>query len=95
MSANFLQDSRAWILMPTKVEFYGSTDNKNFFLLKSMITDVDPKNTDIIIKKYTAELSPTQMKYVKVKAYNFGKLPDWHQGFGSDAYIFIDEIEVK
>ena len=95
ISANFLQDSRAWILMPTKVEFYGSTDNKNFFLLKSMITDVDPKNTDIIIKKYTAELSPTQIKYVKVKAYNFGKLPEWHQGFGSDAYIFIDEIEVK
>jgi hypothetical protein len=34
-------------------------------------------------------------KYIKVKAYNFGKLPEWHQGFGGDAFIFIDEITIK
>ena len=34
-------------------------------------------------------------RFVKVKATNFGKLPDWHQGNGGDAFIFIDEIEVR
>ncbi len=29
-NANFLQDSRSWILMPTQVEFFVSTDNINF-----------------------------------------------------------------
>ena len=28
-------------------------------------------------------------------AKNFGKLPEWHQGFGGDAFIFIDEITIK
>jgi hypothetical protein len=32
---------------------------------------------------------------VKVKATNFGKLPEWHLGKGGDAYIFIDEIGVR
>ena len=95
VSANFLQDSRSWILMPTKIEFYISDDNKNFSLLKSIIPTIDPKNTEVIIKKYEEKFSPIKARFVKVKAYNFGKLPAWHQGFGSDSFIFIDEIEVK
>jgi hypothetical protein len=41
--------------------------------------------------------SPQELKakYIKVKAYNFGKLPDWHQGAGGDAFIFIDEITIN
>ena len=35
------------------------------------------------------------VRYVKIKATNFGKLPDWHQGKGGDAFIFIDEIDVR
>jgi hypothetical protein len=38
---------------------------------------------------------PTTARYVKVIARNFGTLPEWHQGHGSEAFIFIDEIEVK
>ena len=34
-------------------------------------------------------------RYIKVKAYNYGKLPEWHAGKGDDAFIFIDEIEIK
>ena len=95
ISADFLQDSRSWILMPTKIDYYVSNNNKDFFLMKSISTDVDPKNNDVITKKYTAEILPTEARYVKIEACNFGKLPEWHQGFGGDAFIFIDEIEVK
>jgi len=42
-SATFLQDQRSWILMPTKVEYYSSTDNVNFTLIQSVANDVDPK----------------------------------------------------
>jgi hypothetical protein len=30
-----------------------------------------------------------------VVATQFGKLPEWHQGYGGDSIIFVDEIEVK
>ncbi len=97
LNADFLQDSRSWILMPTQLEFLVSTDNINFTSVGSVkIEDVDPKNTEFIIKNYGINLAKTQKaRYVKVIAKNYGKLQEWHQGFGGDAFIFIDEITVK
>jgi hypothetical protein len=37
---------------------------------------------------------PVLAQYVKVRAKNFGKLPDWHMGAGGEAFIFVDEITV-
>jgi predicted alpha-1,2-mannosidase len=95
-SANFLQDSRSWILMPTKVDYYTSNDNVNFTLVGTISNAIDPKETDNKIHDFQLKASTKiSAKYIKVKAYNFGKLPEWHQGFGGDAFIFIDEITIK
>ena len=94
IDATFLQDSRSWILMPTKVEYYVSTDNVNFILVGTVENDINPKETENKIKNFILSKEITA-KFVKVKAYNFGKLPEWHQGFGGDAFIFIDEITIK
>ena len=95
LSADFLQDSRSWILMPSKVEYYTSLDNVNFTLVKTIENTFDPKITDNKIIAFKTVINPTNAKYIKVKAYNFGKLPEWHQGFGGDAFIFIDEITIN
>jgi hypothetical protein len=48
------------------------------------------------LKKFELHLPKTvNARYIKIAAKNFGKLPEWHLGAGGDAYIFIDEIEVK
>ncbi|MCJ8155487.1 GH92 family glycosyl hydrolase [Chryseobacterium sp. SSA4.19] len=94
LSSTYLQDSRAWILMPKKVEYYVS-NGKDYILLKTVENTINPKDETVQIKEFAAEVLPTQARYVKVKAYHFGKLPDWHQGAGGEAYIFIDEISVK
>ncbi|MGK4566427.1 discoidin domain-containing protein [Flavobacterium sp. 3HN19-14] len=97
ISANFLQDSRAWILMPTKVEYYTSTDNINFTLVKTVENTIDPHIADTKIVDFKAAINPVNAKFIKVKAYNFGALPQWHQGYGEggDAFIFIDEITIR
>ena len=94
ISSIFLQDSRSWILMPTKVEYYVSTDNINFTLAGTITNDVDAKEDGNKIKNFSL-MKEIVGRYVKVKAYNYGKLPEWHQGFGGDAFIFIDEIIIK
>ena len=93
--SNYLQDQRSWILMPTKVEYYTSVDNLNFTLLGTSNNDVNPKQEENSIKDFRCISTPINARYIKVKAYNFGKLPEWHQGFGGDAFIFIDEITIK
>jgi predicted alpha-1,2-mannosidase len=96
ISARFLQDQRSWILMPTKVEYYISEDNVNFTYFGSVNNTLDPKIEENIILNFTSnETKSKKARYAKVIAKNFGKLPEWHQGFGGDAFIFVDEILVK
>lgn len=98
--ANFLQDSRSWILMPTYLEFFISTDNVNFTSVGSLdiakYSEIDPKDENSFTREFGVLLDKKKTaRYVKVIAKNFGKLPEWHQGFGGDAFIFIDEITIK
>jgi len=96
ISARFLQDQRSWILMPTKVDYYISEDNVNFIYFGSVNNTLDPKLEENTILNFTSnETKDKKARYVKVIAKNFGKLPDWHQGAGGDAFIFVDEITIK
>lgn len=93
--SRYLQDSRSWILLPSKVEYYVSNDNIHFQLLKTVESTLDWKYDETKIVDYKADLENITARYIKVKAYNFGKLPEGHQGFGGDAFIFIDEIIIQ
>jgi len=98
--ANFLQDSRSWILMPTHLEFLISTDNVNFTSVGSLDiaknSGIDPKDENSFTREFGVLLEKKKSaRYVKVIAKNFGKLPEWHQGAGGDAFIFVDEITIK
>jgi hypothetical protein len=82
--------------MPTKVEYYISDDNVNFIYFGSVNNTLDPKIEENSILNFTAnQTKSNKARYVKVVAKNFGKLPEWHQGFGGDAFIFVDEITIK
>ena len=96
VSARFLQDQRSWILMPTKADYYVSEDDVNFKFFGSVANTVAPKEEENTIVNFTFKATKGQKaRFIKVIAKNFGKLPEWHQGAGGDAFIFIDEITIK
>lgn len=97
VGAGFLQDTRAWILMPTKVEFFTSTDGLKFTKVAEVANTVKADDYTTQAKDFSVVLKKTKTRYVKVIAHNFGKLPEWHLGypFSGDAYIFTDEVWVK
>ncbi|MFV0540540.1 MAG: GH92 family glycosyl hydrolase [Aestuariibaculum sp.] len=96
LNAHFLQDTEGWIIMPKQVEFYVSNDNKSFKKIATVQNKINPKNYGAFLQDFKANVK-TKARYVKVVARNFGKLPEWHQGypFNGSAFIFIDEIEVE
>ena len=94
ITSNYLQDTRAWIVMPTRVNYYISNDNIAFTKVGTVENTVDPKGYETIIKPFEIKFKSQKARYVKVVATNFGKLPEWHQGAGFDAYIFVDEITI-
>ncbi len=95
-SSTYLQDQRSWILLPTDVSYFISEDGIKYEVIGSVTHSIAPNNEKLIIHNMELKLTKAKKaRYVKVKAKNFGKLPQWHIGYGDEAFIFIDEIEVK
>lgn len=95
VGGGFLQDARPWIWMPTRIEFEVSQDNINFTKVADIKTDIDPTDMKPTIRDYKKDIPPVKARYVRVRAYNLGKIPSWHPGAGDDAFIFVDEIFVE
>ena len=92
LGGGFLQVARSWIWMPTRIEFETSADGVNFTKVADIKTDIAAEDMDSKIRDYTQTISTVKARFVRVHAYNFGKIPSWHPGAGGDAYIFVDEI---
>jgi len=95
MRSSYLQDTRAWILMPVKVEYYISADGKNYSLAGAVQNPVQDNDYTVQRHEFILEKEAKKVRFVKVKAYNYGKLPVWHAGAGDEAFIFVDEITVE
>ena len=95
ITASFLQDTRSWILMPTQVIFYGSIDGINYKEIQAVKNKIADSNYTVQKEVFRYNEIEDSFRYIKVKAINYGKLPEWHQGAGGDAFIFIDEITIN
>ena len=97
LGAGFLQDSGPWILFPTKVEFEISTDGKKFTKVITIPNTIPDKDNKAQLKDFTENISPQKAQFVKVHAFNYGKLPSWHPGYEDKgtAWLFVDEIIIE
>ncbi|CAN5365870.1 hypothetical protein BH10ACI2_BH10ACI2_07840 [soil metagenome] len=95
LGGGFLQVARSWIWMPTHIEFETSPDGVNFTKAADIKTDIAAEDMDSKTRDYVQSITPTKARYVRVHAFNLGKIPSWHPGAGGDAYIFVDEILIN
>ncbi|HMM11657.1 MAG TPA: GH92 family glycosyl hydrolase [Bacteroidales bacterium] len=94
MSASFAQDTRSWILMPSKVVFEVSDDGMNYRKVIDATHNIPDDEYGMVFTEMGGRAN-VSARYVKVRATNYGKLPEWHLGAGGQAYIFIDEIKIE
>ena len=52
------------------------------------------KSEDAKLHSFTVNGNDTG-RYLKVKVYNYGKMPNWHISAGEQAWLFMDEITVE
>jgi hypothetical protein len=90
-----LQNSYSWVLMPAGVKLYSSDDGLNFTLIKEIKNPVNPQQDGAIIHNFSAALSNTSTRYLKVVCTYPGDLPKWHHAAGNQSFIFADEIVVE
>jgi Glycosyl hydrolase family 92/Chitobiase/beta-hexosaminidase C-terminal domain/F5/8 type C domain len=95
LGGGFLQNARSWIWMPTHIEFELSQDGVNFSKVADIKTDVAQNDLEPKIRDYMVPIKPVDARYVRIHAYNFGKIPSWHPGAGGEPWIFVDEILIR
>jgi|WetSurMetagenome_2_1015567.scaffolds.fasta_scaffold01472_8 hexosaminidase len=91
----FYLNSNSWIFLPEEVDISISTDGKNYSESKTILNDIPQKNSEIILKDFTANFLNTKARLIKVVGKNIKVCPDWHPGAGGKAWLFIDEIVVE
>lgn len=93
-----LDNMRSWIFFPTKVEVSISNDGKNYIHWASVENTEFPavreRQEESVQHSFTCRGSYTTCRYVRIKATNYGKMPDWHISAGEQAWLFVDEIEI-
>ena len=95
LAAGFLQDAGSWIWMPRRVEFELSSDGQNFTRAALIANDVPDREYGVSLRDFLQTIPPQRARYVRIKAVNYGQIPDWHPGKGGQAWIFVDEIVIE
>lgn len=95
IGAGFLQDAGSWIWLPRRLEVEVSLDGKNFKPVLNVDHQVSDRESRVILKELAGNISPQLVRFVRLKAVGYGRIPDWHPGKGSESWIFIDEILIE
>ncbi|MGB7070154.1 MAG: GH92 family glycosyl hydrolase, partial [Pyrinomonadaceae bacterium] len=95
VGGGFLQSVRSWIWMPDRLEFEVSSDGTNFVKIADITPAFPQQEMNTLTKDFQQAVARTKARYVRVRAYNLGKIPSWHPGAGGDPWIFVDEILIN
>ncbi len=94
VGANFLQDTRSWIVMPKEFEVFTSLDGVTYASIGLVKQTVPVDNMETLTRPMVIK-TKTKARFVKFVARNYGTLPAWHESAGEKAYVFVDEVWVK
>jgi len=97
-----LSDCRSWVFFPSSIEVEWSNDGKKYHsfgkcgdLAKNIMNATDWNCKEETRQQAFTVHGNATAQYLRVKVFNFGKLPSWHISAGEQAWLFIDEIEVR
>jgi hypothetical protein len=95
VSADFLQETRAWIFLPQSFIVYYAADGEDLTELGSVINIVPDNKSGSFIQTFTVSGTPVKARYIRIRAASMKTCPSWHIGAGKKSWIFTDEIVIK
>jgi len=95
ISASFYQNTSTWIFMPEKVTFEILDENKKNVAKTTLSPDATHEVKGAILENIKTDFEEISGRYVKVFAKNIKTIPNWHEGAGAKAWIFVDEVVIE
>ncbi|MCL4128181.1 UNVERIFIED_CONTAM: hypothetical protein GTU68_060938 [Idotea baltica] len=94
IACGYLQNSGNWIFKPKQVTVSFSSNGKDFKELHLMKDQINATNENNFIGKFILKKS-LKTRFIKFNIKNIGVCPPNHEGAGSNAWIFVDELIVE
>jgi len=94
LKAGSLADTPNWIFPASEVAIYSSPDGKNFQLIAQQPLKIAEKTDPIKRVPISLNFAKTKTRYVKV-VLKGTIIPEWHEGKGTPALLFVDEIQLN
>ena len=91
----FLQNHKSWIFLPESVSFEVSADGENYHEIQTIKPAPASKGAPDYAEVFAIDTEAIQAQYIRIHARNIKTCPDWHEGNGKSAWIFVDEIIVE
>jgi alpha-L-fucosidase len=95
ITSSYLSDNNSWIFLPESVEYFLSTDGKEFKPHKKIELNSNEKDKGAFIETVMVEDINIPARYIKVIAKNIKVCPEWHKGAGDKSWLFADEIKIE
>lgn len=93
ISINCLENVGNWIMLPTGLELYASSqEDKGFQKVGELAIKRENGDNVPFVKRYTLDIPETTGRFFKIIVRNPGVLPSWHAAAGETSWIFVDEI---
>ncbi len=92
VTGSFFQRERSWIFLPKGIEVSLSADGDSYSKPQTILNKIDPKTEGAFTHELFVGFPTQKVRYVKVRAINFGVCPPWHRGAGDAAWLFVDEV---
>jgi arylsulfatase A-like enzyme len=96
VAVDCLSSQGAWIFLPSWVEVAVSRDGREWQSAGRIQEPVERlPGTEVarLTVEFPADTGP--VRYLRVRAGNYGPLPEWHAAPGEPAWLFVDEIVVQ
>ncbi|MCB9305393.1 MAG: discoidin domain-containing protein [Lewinellaceae bacterium] len=92
--AGFLRATAQWIFPPLSLRVSVSDDGKVFTPAGEWSEPPVTRHLSTDVKRPSLEIGK-KARYIRMEAKNIGLCPEWHQGKGQKAWMYVDEITVE
>lgn len=94
VSASFLVATGNWIFPPAQVAVAVSKDGQKFTELDPVRIPLPTRHVSNFVQSFTLPVD-REARFVRVTAKGLDRCPEWHQGAGKKAWLFVDEVVVE
>jgi hypothetical protein len=94
IKVGFLQNQPNWIFLPGRIEYFTSLNGEDYINKTCDLSGGLEKNVEVKKVLVDTEYKELVTRYIMIRAKN-SLLPDWHDGAGKPAWIFVDEVIVN